>query len=333
MRIYKDTYKAKDGEMKKTKRWYIDFTDHLNHRHKLAGFTDKKITRDLAGRIESLVSNRVPGGSLPIDLQRWLEGVPDTMKKKFVKWGLVDGMRAEGGKLLTVHLEDWKKSITDSGKTEKHSKVQYKRVKSVFSSFNFYSEIQASKLQSEIAKLKNTVRARNDRGDLYDKIIGDASQTTKNYYLKAANQFCRWMVQDGRVLENPLKHLTTTTAQSEKRAALEPEEVRQLLTHTQATGISYSLTGCERVVVYRIAAETGFRASEIDSLRVSDFDLVNGHVTLEGDHTKNHKDTTIPLRQSTVEVIKKSFSGKLPKAKAFKMPYLRDDACGCWRPS
>ena len=29
------------------------------------------------------------------------------------------------------------------------------------------------------------------------------------------------MVQDGRVLENPLKHLTTTTAQSEKRAALE----------------------------------------------------------------------------------------------------------------
>ena len=130
------------------------------------------------------------------------------------------------------------------------------------------------------------------------------------------------MVQDGRVLDNPLKHLTTATAQSEKRAALEPEELRQLLMHTQTTGTSYSLTGSERVVVYRVAAEAGFRALEIDSLRVNDFDLANGHVTLEGDHTKNHKDTTIPLRKSTVELIRKSFSGKLPKAKAFKMPYL-----------
>jgi len=77
------------------------------------------------------------------------------------------------------------------------------------------------------------------------------------------------------------------------------------LTHTAATGASYSLTGCERAVAYRIAAEMGFRASEIDSLKVSDFDLVNGHVTLEGDNTKNAKDTTIPLRQSTVELIKK----------------------------
>lgn len=270
MRVFKDTYRNKNGEKKKTKRWYIDFPDHLKRRHKLAGFTDKKATRDLMSAIESLVSCRASNGSLTPDLQKWLELVPDAMMKKFVKWGLVDGMRAEGGKPLSIHLKDWKKSITDSGKTEKHSTVQYNRVKSVFSSFNFYSEIQASKLQSEIAKLKKTVRARNDEGNLYDKVIGDASQTTKNYYLKAANQFCRWMVQDGRVLDNPLKHLTTAAAQSEKRAALEPEEVRQLLAHTEGTGTSYSLAGHGRVVVYRIAAETGFRALEIDSLKVSD---------------------------------------------------------------
>ena len=127
MRLYKDSYKAKDGETKKTKRWYIDFTDHLNRRHKLAGFTDKKITRDLAGRIASLVSNRIPGGSLPIELQRWLKGVPDTMMKKLVKWDLVDGMRAEEGKLLTFHLDDWKKSIIATGRTEKKAEKKHTR--------------------------------------------------------------------------------------------------------------------------------------------------------------------------------------------------------------
>ena len=146
MRIYKDTYTDKKGNTRKTKRWYLDFRDHLKRRHKLAGFADKKATRDLVGQIESLISCRTSSRSLPPDLQRWLELVPDTMKNKFVEWGLVDSMRVEGGKLLSIHLKDWKKSITDSGKTEKHSKVQYNRVKSIFSSFKFYSDIQASKL-------------------------------------------------------------------------------------------------------------------------------------------------------------------------------------------
>jgi integrase len=137
----------------------------------------------------------------------------------------------------------------------------------------------------------------------------------------AAKQFCNWMVTDGRVLDNPLKHLTSTKAHNEKRAALEPEELRRLLTHVDATGTSYSLTGHERIVVYRMATEIGFRAKEIDSLTVSDFDLVNGQVVLTGEHTKNDKDASIPLRQSTVDMLRDSFSGKLPQAKAFKMPY------------
>jgi len=322
MRLYKDTYRNKDGKTKKTKRWYLDFKDHLKRRHYLAGFADKGATHDLARQIVSLASCRASNGSLTPELQRWLELVPDSMKKKFVKWGLVDAQRVEGGKLLSIHLKDWKKSITDSGKTDRHARQQYNRVKSIFSGFNFYSEIRASKLQGEIAKLKNTVRARNDKGDMYDKIVGDASLTTKKYYLGAANQFCRWMVQDCRVLDNPIKHLTATKAQGEKRAALEPEELRVLLTYAGTAGTSYSLTGYERIVVYRIAAETGFRASEIDSLKVSNFDLVNGQVVLTGDHTKNDNDASIPLRQSTVDMLKESFSGKLPKAKAFKMPCL-----------
>jgi len=42
---------------------------------------------------------------------------------------------------------------------------------------------------------------------------------------------------------------------------------------------------------------------------------------LTGEYTKNDKDASIPLRQSTVDILKDSFSGKLQQAKAFKMPY------------
>ena len=158
MRIYKDTYKAKDGEMKKTKRWYLDFFDHLNRRHKLAGFTDKKITRDLAGRIESLISYRVSGQSLPPELHRWLDDVPDAMKQKFAKWSLVDAQRIEGHKLLTVHLDDWKKSIIATGSTEKQVEQQHTRTSRVFSEsgFVFWKDIQASKLLVTIESLQKT---------------------------------------------------------------------------------------------------------------------------------------------------------------------------------
>jgi hypothetical protein len=140
-RIYKDTYTDNKGQARKTKRWYIDFRDHLKRRHKLAGFSDKKATRDLAGQIESLISCRASGGSMTPELQKWLTKVPDSTKKKLVKWGLVDAQRVEGTKLLTVHLEDWRMSILNRGKDDEYAGVLHKRVKTIFSGFSFYSEI------------------------------------------------------------------------------------------------------------------------------------------------------------------------------------------------
>jgi len=311
-------YKPKRGG-----KHYIDLYDHKRRRHKVAGFTSRRATEKLAENIEALISCKVSGQGLSPGLQDWLDGLPDSMIKNFVKWGLVDGQSTQTGKPLSEHLRDWRQDILASGRTQKYANGRYNRVSSIFEAagFNYFAEISASKLKNEIAKPQTTVKARDEKGKLFDKVIGEASQTTKNYYLKACQAFCRWLVKDGRASRNPLEHLTAAKAQKEKRAALEPDELRTLLAFTETSGVSYGLSGPQRAIVYRIACETGLRSNEIRSLKVSDFDLENGYVTLSGQHTKNGQDASLPLKPATAEKLKAFFGSKLPQAPAFKLCY------------
>ncbi len=131
---------------------------------------------------------------------------------------------------------------------------------------------------------------------------------------------------DGRFSQNPLQTAKIDPGQSKKRAALEPDELRQLLAYTETAGMSYSLTGRERAIVYRIAAETGLRASEIDALLIRDFSMNKGLVKLSGEFTKNRQDAEIPLKRSTIEKLKVFFHDKNRDEKAFKMPYITNCA-------
>src|SRR5262245_10444195 len=50
--IYRPTYKA-NGKTKKVKKWYIRYRNHENKLVKVAGFTDKRATQTLAGKLEN----------------------------------------------------------------------------------------------------------------------------------------------------------------------------------------------------------------------------------------------------------------------------------------
>lgn len=300
MRIYRESYTSKSGEVKKAQKWYIDFRDNLNRRHKLAGFNSKRPTEDLARQIEGLISGKSGNSGLTAEQQRWIDGLPDGLLNNLIKWGLIDGQRAEGNKPLSVHLENWKNSIL-AGSTKKHAEQKYNRVSKIFklAGFNYYPEISGSKLQLQISKLKRTVKTKDSRGKLVDKIISDSSNTTKNEYLKACKQFCRWAQADGRAGNKPLEYLKPSKTTQAQRSAFEPDELRQLLTHTNATGTSFGLTGHQRAVLYRFAAETGFRATEIRSLKVQDIDFNNNIVMLSGQFTKNNKEASLPIKPAT----------------------------------
>ncbi len=319
MRLFKATYKDKKGNTRKTKKWYLDFPDHLDRRHKMALFTHKRASKEFKERLSKLITIRMSGDQvLSVDLQRWIEGLPERFTKKLVKWGLLDSHRATAGKPLSEHLEDFKQSLIAKGNTEKHANLMYYRANKTLEECNFiyFKDISLSRVENYLSDLR--------KGKKKKKGI---SAQTFNFYVQAVKQFCNFMVKDRRVTENPLKYLQKVNVKPHlryKRRALEPDEIRELLEATESAEEIYGVSGHDRAVLYRLAVETGLRASELDSLTVDSFDFKNNTVTVEAGYSKNRKEATLPLRKRTAAILQYYLSNKLPKAKAIKMPRVKN---------
>jgi len=64
-------------------------------------------------------------------------------------------------------------------------------------------------------------------------------------------------------------------------------------------------------VIYRLACESGLRANELRSLKVSSFDFAKCTVTISDGSAKNRKEKTLPLRHTTASLL--AASGVHPK--------------------
>ena len=136
MRVFKPKYNN-NGKNVKTKKWYLDFTDHLNRRHKMAAFSTKSQSEGLGRQIETLISCKIAGQSPNSDQQRWLDGISNSWRQKIVKIGLLDSRRAAAGKPLSKHLEDFQKSLLSRGNTPDYVETVIARVKRVFDECKF----------------------------------------------------------------------------------------------------------------------------------------------------------------------------------------------------
>jgi integrase len=153
---------------------------------------------------------------------------------------------------------------------------------------------------------------------------GGIGKRTRNSYLKAVKQFCRWMVKQRRASQSPLEHLDCVSVKVEDirhgRRALEPDEIRRLLATTAAQPERFGMNGPERALLYRLGIESGLRANELRSLKVASFDFRRDTVTVESQNTKNRKEAVLPLRPDTAAELRQFLAGKLPTAQAFNMP-------------
>ncbi len=185
--------------------------------------------------------------------------------------------------------------------------------------FQFWSDLSASKLQAALSGM------RQDQRNADGVIERGISSQTSNFYLQAAKQFARWMVQDGRAAESPLAHLRGLNVRTDRRhdrRALSADELRWLLDATVKGSEHYDMTGEARSLLYRLAVETGLRAGELRSLTPSSFRLEDREpsVTIAAAYAKNRREDVLPLRPATVAVLKVHFAGKMPHAKAFDVP-------------
>jgi len=228
--------------------------------------------------------------------------------------GIIDRYREHRKRPLSEHLREFHQSLLAKGVTKKHASQTVKRVKTIIESckFTFWNDIQPSKIQSCIAGLRN--------GN------NNISPATSNYYLKSVKQFCNWMVQDRRASESPIKHMQCKTLrgivdQEHPRRVLEIDQLRHLLEVTKSAPKRFGMAGYERYLLYRLTAETGLRANEIRSLKISSFDFKNLTIKVSPEFTKNKQEAVQLLRADTATELKEFFGGKMPNVKAFGGTY------------
>ena len=307
MRVFKRFYETKAGEKRRFSKYYIEVKDHLGILRKYPGFSDKRLTAALGAQVELLAAFKRAGQPPDAQLCQWLQGVSNELRMRLAKIGLIDVNRVSMGRPLTEHLDDYRQFIGD---VTKHARNTHSALVKLFSEcgFLFWGDIQASRLYNHLVRLKTK-----------DEI----SQRTFNFRLKAAKAFCGWMIMDRRASESPIAYLKPIKITKKKvnRRALEDNELIRLLDTTATGPERYGMSGFERYLLYRLAAESGLRANEIRNLSVGDFDFEHLTVTVKAGSSKRKRQDVQVLRSDTAVLLKEFFKNKTPWAKAFGGAY------------
>lgn len=209
------------------------------------------------------------------------------------KAGLADGkMTAHAARPLSEHLGEFCDTLRAKNNTEKHIRTTRTRLESLFGGCGFRRLIDM-----EGDKASRWLRLERDAGRL-------AVQTT-NYYIAAAKQFGRWVMESDRLARNPFAGMTKLNAAVDRRVvrrALTDAELSLLIDTTAKSGREFrELAGEDRAMLYAVAAFTGLRAGELASLTLGSIDLDNGTVVVEAAYSKRRRQDELPLHPSLIE--------------------------------
>jgi integrase len=127
------------------------------------------------------------------------------------------------------------------------------------------------------------------------------SPRTQNHHLKKARAFLSWCVDQGWLAQNPLTRVKLVRVDPGKRRhlrrPLSPEELGRLFAQADAWAVADTRYGGQRSVLYRVAAFSGFRRSELLRLLKEDCtptgDRPRWHVS--GERTKNRQAAKLPM--------------------------------------
>jgi integrase len=310
MRIFRQKYTSRDGQTRESSNWYLEFRDHRDIVRRLPAFTDKGATGELGRRLAKLVELRSLDDSPGAELARWLEQLPSDLRERLRKIDLLDARTVAGGKPLAEHLADFRESLLHNGTTVAHADLVHSRAKRALDEcgFVFYSDISASRVSRFLSELAKDRPAKDDNGT-----IRGASAQTRNFYLAAAKQFCRFMEKDRRASDNPLAHLdglNTKTDRRHDRRNLSAAELTTLFTTTATAPTRWKQSGMARAMLYRCAAETGLRRNELASLTVGSFSLDGTElfVELPATKTKNRTAARLPIRPEFADELRVWFA-------------------------
>jgi integrase len=231
------------------------------------------------------------------------------------KAGVIDAraesVSKEGQRPITEHAEEYERWLRSKGNTEKHVKHAVRCLKRMVKAMkaDALTDLAPSKVLDQVQK-------RRDAG---------ASPRTCNFDMRAIKGLTRWAHRDGRLSVDPLvglQMLNEAVDRRRDRRPLEPDELALLLDITERGDAYRGLSGPDRVMIYRLAVGTGFRAGELASLTRADFDLDADPpaVTVKAAYSKRRRDDRQPIRRDLVDLLRPWLARKPYKRPVLNMP-------------
>jgi len=251
----------------------IQYFDHQGKRRTKKAFTDKGLTEQLAGKLESDARLRTSG---LIDPEQ-------------------DSLAVHRQTPIEEHLNAFQESLTDN--TTKYVKLTMSRVRRVVEGCGFtkLADLNAETVQIYLRSLR--------------KAEDGIGHRTYNHYLQALDAFCHWCVATNRLLRNPLigvERLNTAVDVRHPRRALTAEQVAKLVESARSSRIRIQgYTGEERARIYLLSYMTGLRKKEIASLMPRSFALHASPptVTVEAACSKHRRKDVLPLHPDLVVML------------------------------
>jgi integrase len=305
IRVFRPTYRARDGSRGRSPVHHVAFR-HDGAWRRLIAFTDRAASIAFGRRVRQLADLAAAGTRPDAELARWVDSLQDEHRERLTAWGILDRRLSMAAVTLQDHVEAWHRSIVLAGRTARHAALHRRRVESIVQgcAFGRFADIDRLAVEEHLAGL---------------------GATTRNHYARAFKQFCRWMAETGRGAASPvagLKMRPTATDRRRVRRSLTLAELQRLIDAAEAGPVRGRMSGAARGLVYRLAAETGFRAGELRSLTRASFalDAERPTVTVAAAYAKNRRQDTLALSAGLALRLRCYLAPKLPAAPAFALP-------------
>lgn len=280
--------------------------------------TGKRVTSKTPGAVRTVTKSKKWYGRLPDGTRVPLAESKDIAKRMLDKLrgdaqmeavGIPVQMRVEVDRPLTEHAADYRQHLEAKGNTDDYVGHTHARILDVLNGCNVTRWRQLDR--DAVMRYQHERRKEND-GERF-------GISTFNHYLVAIKGFTRWMAttRPARAPLDPfygVKKLNAEVDVRVQRRALPDADFAALLDAATKGPTIRLLTGPDRATLYRFAAYTGLRASELASLTPAAFDLDAVPATVEvkagAIGNKKKKAALLVLRPDVADMMRTFMTGK-----------------------
>ena len=298
------------------KSYRVRFKNHDGRVVKVGGFRDRARTHRLGERIRVLVNAKVNGDVPPRELSGWIESMEPKLANKLVAIGLLDRRRFEQSKPIGEHIDAYRKAVAArKNNTAEHAKRMAANVARVCNTLNieYFDELDEN----------DVLVAVNDWG---------IASATVRHYLVSCCDFCKWMVRTKRASANPMPNTPKPSPDQDEQHVRRPltvDEFKALMAYLDTfelyPGQKARWTAYDRKVLYWTAVLTGFRKSELESLRRYQLFLSDQPATIDIKATdaKNRTAASVPIPEDLAAALREYTSTLHPASRVFWFPSSR----------